>query len=304
MTPRTIALLGAAALLPACSKGPPEPGPAASSSAGATGSASSASTSATPIGIPGDPESVISVVNAKHLPPYAGPTGTLKGRVRIEGDPPPDTNLKFPEKCHEANGTYGKLFRVGLEQALADALVAVTGYEGYVPPSDESQTAFVRGCATSQRTYVLTFGQRLDVANTADSQPILPFLDGAKAPAVMVAVPGGDRVKVYPMKPGRYMLRDKLESGMVADVYVLKFATHDVTGLDGRYEIKNIPVGKVKVNVDLPVIHKAQEQDLEIKPGDNTLDFTLRFDAATDLPHPAAPASASASAPTKKKIFK
>ena len=49
-----------------------------------------------------DPEQVAAVVNGKHEKPYAGPTGTLKGRVRIDGDPPPDTDLKFPPKCRAA----------------------------------------------------------------------------------------------------------------------------------------------------------------------------------------------------------
>jgi hypothetical protein len=137
------------------------------------------------------------------------------------------------------------------------------------------------------------------VANLARSEPILPFLDGSKAPAIMIAMPGGSAVKTYPIKPGRYMLRDKLESGMVADVYVLKFATHAVTGLDGRYEIKGIPVGKVKVDADLPVLHKTNEKELEIKEGDNTLDFDLHFEMAKDLPAP--PPSASASPPPSAK---
>jgi hypothetical protein len=295
MRAQTIATLGVATLLAACSKGP-GPAPAGSSSAAASASGAPANTTGSPVGIPAEPDSVAAVVNGKHLAPYAGPTGTLRGRVRMEGDPPPDTNLKFPPKCAEATATYGKLFRVGLDQALADVLVAVTGYEGYVPSTSEGQTASIHACAAAKRTYVLTFGQRLDVANTQGSEPILPFLDGAKNATVMIAVPGGTPIKLYPMKPGRYMLRDKLESGMVADVYVLKFATHDVTGLDGRYEIKGIPVGKVKVDVDLPVIHKADHKDLEIKEGDNTLDFTLRFDMAKDLPAPAASASAGASA--------
>ena len=81
------------------------------------------------------------------------------------------------------------------------------------------------------------------------------------------------------------------------DIFVLNYATHDVTGLDGHYEIKNIPAGKVRVDAFLPVIGKSEGQEIEIKEGDNTLDFTFHFDAAKDLPKPKAAASAPASVP-------
>ena len=95
------------------------------------------------------------------------------------------------------------------------------------------------------------------------------------------------------------MLRDKLESGMVADVYVLKFATHAVTGLDGRYEIKGIPVGKVKVNADLPVLRKTDEKDLEIKEGRQhpRLQPPLRDGQGPPAPSPSASASPKAPKP-------
>jgi len=63
-----------------------------------------------------------------------------------------------------------------------------------------------------------------------------------------------------------------------------------VTGLDGQYQVKRIPVGKVHVGVLLPVLGKTEERDLEIKEGDNTLDLTLHFDAAKDMPAPRAAA--------------
>jgi hypothetical protein len=236
-----------------------------------------------------------------HKPPYAGPTATLKGRVRVEGDAPPPAGIKFDAKCTEAAVTYGKLFRVGLDNALADAMVSVTRYadRGWVPPTEPVVKAGFRGCAAVQRTYVLTFGQRLEVTNldkTAD--PYIPMLDGSPSRTMQVAVPGGSPIKLYAAEPGHYMLRDAMDRGPVADVFVLKYATHAVTGLDGRYEIKGIPVGKVRVDAFLPVISKSQGESIELKEGDNTLDIVMKFDAKKDVPGGAAPSgSASAKVP-------
>lgn len=278
--------------------------PGAAPTAAASASAS-VETWGVPIGIPGDEPraKVIEALNPKHVKPYAGPVGTLKGRVRMEGEPPPDTKLTFQARCKESAATYGKLFRVGLDGGLADAMVAVTRYEGFVPAPGPAMVIPVRGCAPKKRTVVMTFGQRLEVANIDKTEPHIPFLDGAPARAGMVAVPGGEPVKLYPLEPGHYMLRDQMETGLVADVFVLKFPTHDVTDLDGMYEVKGIPVGKVRVDVFLPVIGKTVGQDFEIKAGENKLDLTMKFDASKDLPGAAGSARPAASgAPPQPKV--
>jgi hypothetical protein len=272
------------------------PGPAPSGSAPAAKASAAVETYGVPIGIPGDAAKIADAVNPKHEKPYSGPKATLKGKVRIEGDPPPDTNLKFPDKCKDAQATYAKLFRVGLDNGLADAMVAVTGTSAFVPADGPVAKATIHGCAVNRRTVAMTYGQRLEIANIDKLDSYVPYLDGAISRAGMVAVPGGEPVKLYPHEPGHYMIRDTMPSGLVADVFVLKYATHDVTALDGGYEIKNLPPGKVRVDVFLPVIGKSQGQEFELKEGDNTLDFTLKFDAKKDIPGAAPAASGSASA--------
>ncbi|MEJ7734569.1 MAG: hypothetical protein WKG00_35905 [Polyangiaceae bacterium] len=233
-------------------------------------------------GPPIPPEEIARAVNPKGEPPYSGPTGTLRGVIRIKGDPPPATGLSFPtDKCPEAAAAYGKLFRVGQDRTLADAMVSVTEYEGFVPAKEEAARLEVKGCAFVERTLVATFGQRVEVVNKDKLESYLPYLDGAKFRAMLVAVPGGDAVKYYPHQPGHYMLRDQLpKPWLTADVFVLKYATHDVTGLDGAYEIRGIPVGKVHVDAFLPPTGGTVGQAFEIKEGDNKLDLTVEFDAA------------------------
>jgi hypothetical protein len=262
--------------------------PVGSAAAAPTGAAAAA-------GMPVDPEKIAKVVNPKGEKPYAGPTGRLLGVIRYEGDPPPDSGISFPSgKCPQASAFYGKKFRTGQDRTLADVMVAVTGYSGYVPESADAHTITLQGCAPSRRTVAMTFGQRLEIKNLDDMESYMPFLEGARNKAVMVAIPRGDAVKLYPQQPARYKLVDQLPKPFLqADVWVLAYATHDVTDLDGRYEITRIPVGKVMVNAFLPSMDWVKPQEVEIKEGDNTLDITLGARAAGPGSS-AAPASTSA----------
>lgn len=309
MRTHSLSFVVVAALLAGCGKSAPEASSSTSGAPGATdggpaaagsGSAAPADSYGAPIGVPFPTEQIIAAINKEHKQPYAGPKGTLKGVIRIDGDPSPDSKLKFQARCTDATATYGKLFRVGLGEGpgkpLADALVTVTGYHNFVPARDEAVKIPFQRCAPPKRTYAVTTGQRIEVSNldhgTGDSY--LPYLDGSTARAVMVAVPQGAPIKLYPgIGPAHYMLRDQLPSGLLADVYVLNYPTHDVTGLDGQYEIKDIPVGHLRFTVALPVLDKTEAKEIDIKEGDNTLDVTLHFDVKKDLPD-ARPAASGA----------
>lgn len=228
--------------------------------------------------IPVSDAEVAKVVNPLGAAPYAGPTATLKGRIRIEGDPPPAQTVQAPEGCGEAAATYGKLFRVGQDGAAADVLVTVTRYDGFVPAKEPAVKAQIHGCAFTRRTIAMTFGQRLEVYNLDKGQTYMPYLDGQPSRAAMVAVPMGDSVKLYPLKPGIYGLVDFLPKPYLdADVFVLKYATIDVTDLDGTYEITGIPVGKARLDALLPSADLTEGKDLELVAGENTADLLLRY---------------------------
>ena len=220
--------------------------------------------------------------------PYAGPTGTLTGVVRIKGAESPRTKFNYPKECRGAEATYGHLFRKGLDGELADALVAVHGYEGFVPPKDKAISVTIKDCAYSARTVAMTDGQHLEVKNLDGATSYIPHLDGARSAAVLVAVPKGDPVKLYSRGPMRYWLRDQMgRQFMVADVFHFRYSTTSVTGLDGRYRIEGIPVGKVKVSVLVPALNMKtfdKDKEFEIKKGENTFDLELEFDAKKDVP--------------------
>jgi len=280
--------LGAAALVVTSACNNKDASPSSTSSPAASTTAAAPSASLVPagppspfaIGIPVPPAAIAKVVNPNNEEPYKGPTATLRGIVRIKGDPPPNTNFTFPTgKCGEAAATYGKLFRVGLDGAAADVLVTALGYKQFVPAREEAKKVTIHGCAFSKRTVALTFGQRIEVANIDQIESYMPYLDGAPRRATMVAVPRGAPVKLYPLVgSAHYLLRDELPNPfLTADVFVLNFSTFDVTGLDGQYEIPGLPVGKVEVTAFLPAIDNESQQSLELKEGVNTLDFEITY---------------------------
>jgi hypothetical protein len=242
------------------------------------------------------------VLNPRHLPAYAGASGSVAGVVRVSGDPPPKRALQIPFVCGEAYATYGKAFREGNGRTLGDVLVAVTEYDAFVPASSDVQPVTIHGCAYNKRTYALTYGQRIEVSNVDPRETFVPALVGADLPAQIVAMPHGDPVKLYPLRAGHYALADGMNrTWMYADVFVLAYPTHGVTDLDGRYRIDGIPVGKVKVSAYLPVIDAGlhpdvgvkkplAEREIEIKAGETApADFVIAYKEPKPAPKPPRP---------------
>jgi hypothetical protein len=223
--------------------------------------------------------------------PYSGPIGGVRGVIHTSGDPAPDLPeilAKIPAgKCDDARAFYGKLFREGPGRELGDVLVAVTEYKGYLPPRAEVKQILARGCAYETRTIALVLGQRLDVKNRSP-ETFIPKLIGASQAALVVAMPGGEPVHLFPPRPGQYLLQDQTHLFALADVFVLKYPTTAVTGLDGTYEIKDIPVGDVLVSAYLPSTGERVTSRVQIVAGETAkIDLTIPFDAAKHAPQPA-----------------
>jgi hypothetical protein len=256
-----------------CSRaGHVEPAPtAADGGDAATGTAPRPSTAPNALTLPS--ASVEAVVNPENLPVYSGPTGSVEGTVSIQGDPSPEVpGLDF-SLCPAAIDTYGKLFRAGPAGAdgrrpLADAVVVLVGYSGFYLPEKgpAAQIAVNAKCAYATRTIAMTFGQRLEIAN--DSKfAFAPRLMGIFQPAVMIAPPGrnGDPVKLYPPKPGHYLLADTMQPYVHEDLFVLRQPLHAVSDLAGHYRIDDVPVGKLTVSAALPVIDRESHADVEVR---------------------------------------
>lgn len=246
--------------------------------------------------------SVLAVVNPFDAAPYDGPSGSIEGTVTVSGDPPPSSNLDF-SKCPSAEPIDGKLFRVGPNDALADAVVAVQAFPTqFIPEKNEAKTVHIEGCTYAERTITLTFGQRLDVKNDGDLI-IFPGLEPLTTPAMMAAPPHGDPVRFYPPKPGRYRLVDLGgRKYMTVDVFVSPHPMHATTDVKGHYRIDGIPVGKRQVQAHHPAIGdgpKATVRDIDIVAGVvQKLDFVVKYSNAPSDAGAAATASQDAGAAT------
>ena len=235
---------------------------------------------------PYDSAKVQSLVNPSALPVYQGPTGSVEGTITVIGAPPPPTTGKRADfaRCPESVDTYGAAFRVGpvvgQGRALADAIVAVTGYEGFVPAKGDHVTLNFEGCAYERRTVLVTFGQRIDVFNRSKKQMITPDIDGQPVLALRIAAPHSvSPVHVFPPAPGRFHLVDRGVLGYVdEDLFVLMHPFHAASDLKGAYRIDGIPVGKATVNAGHPAFGGDSAKEITIAANVvEKVDLTLSY---------------------------
>lgn len=228
-------------------------------------------------------EVVQPVVNPGGLAPYQGETGVVEGVVRSVGDLPPTVPsvlAKIESDCQAARDTFGHAVREGAGRTLADVLVAVTEYKGYVPPESDRVELPAEGCAFASRTVAVTFGQALRIVGK-DRKPYVPEILGMPMPAQLFVIPSSPILDLAPRKPGRFRLLDSLRLYNISELFVLPFSTHAVTGLDGKFHIGRIPVGKARVSVLHPVTGATEEREIEVTSGRPVVvEFALPLKAA------------------------
>jgi hypothetical protein len=279
------------------------PDTGSSSSGGSTAAASepSKATPAPPSAMPNalamPPENIEAVVNPNHIVRYEGPTASVEGTVYVSGPDAPDLPQLDVKSCPAALDTYGKLFRAGPPEAsgrrpVADAVVVVTAYAEFIPAkSDAVRVTIGANCAYPTRTITMTFGQRLEVVNESKIA-FAPTLTGSGPRAVFMVAPpsaAGDPVKLYPQRPGHFLLGDAIQPFVREAVLVLRQPLHAVTDLAGHYRIDGIPTGKLKVGTQLEAIGAESQRDIDVHANVvEKVDFVLSYSPGSPAP-PGAP---------------
>jgi hypothetical protein len=247
-----------------------------------------------------------SSVATPSAPTPGGSRGAVAGTIRVKGDPAPLIASIVPKiplgKCFAAHETYSKLFREGPGRTLGDVLVAVTNYQGEAPKAADKVTLQANDCAYDRRTVALSLGQSVSVKNNG-GETYTPQLLGLPSQALLLAIPGGEPIDFKPHKLGQYQLIDRTHPFIFTDVFVMRYSTVDVTDIDGKYEIQDLPSGPAELSALLPITGQATTLKIQIPPGGTAHhDLVIEYLDARDggkarvLPDGASTASTSSAA--------
>jgi hypothetical protein len=164
--------------------------------------------------------------------------------------------------------------------------VAVTDYEGSVPSLTDKVTINAPGCAYGTRTVALAKWQTLELKNNGPDA-VTPQLVGSRAPALLVALPGGPAMPLPFQGPGEYIMIDRTHPFSQVDVFVLNFPTFAVTGMDGAFMIERVPAGEALISAYLPATGQKIQQAVKVVANQITeVNLTIDFDVKRHGPRP------------------
>jgi hypothetical protein len=205
------------------------------------------------------------------------------------------TFMAMPKSCDAALPVHGPIYRAGPKGELADTLVAAIGVAGYVRPSKDDKKVVIKNCSIEPTVIDLSLGQRLLVGN-ADPMPYTPQVP-FKMLVHRVVIKDMSPVPLFFTQTGAFgitWLAGAMPGAAVptATVFVLPNALHAVTGLDGKFRITGIPVGKATIAASHLDMGEAKKE-VEIKAGTELkVELTLTYKAPASATAPSSAGSA------------
>lgn len=223
--------------------------------------------------------------------------GNLKGRFVYGGDPPPmktiDTSVSNDAHCRQLEVPREDIV-VGEKGGLANVVIfmrpgrtqKVPVHSDYAESANDEAVIDNKNCRFEPRVLVMRTSQPLIIKNsdpTGHNSRITPL--NPRNPGINPSIPAGGQQSYkfnveenYPVQVGC-----NIHIWMSASIFVRDLPYAAVSGEDGTFEIKNIPVGeypfqvyhtKYVVNVERngkKETWRSGRPNLTIKPGENDL---------------------------------
>lgn len=207
-------------------------------------SAQPAATPATPTAPAAAPTSGAPAAPASGAAVVPGETGTIKGHVKIVGKIPPMEDLKRNSDAFCAKKQMKDETIVATPKGdLANAVVHVNGLPPTAPPAEKA-TLSQDDCMYRPRVQGIVAGQTLDIRN---GDPVLHNVHtyrGASTLFNVAQVPGTPNIeKTFTDNGAILKFKCDVHQWMTGYVWVQNNRYFAVTGKDGDFEIKDVPVG-------------------------------------------------------------
>lgn len=192
-------------------------------------------------------------------------TGTIAGRVVFKGKVSPAPAIDHPRDpfCEKHKPTDGKVTRVGKDNGLLDVVVRVPPGAAKGDPARAPRAVLKQqGCMYVPRVFGIVAGQDLELVNddrtmhnihgfvkntVGDDDTVLNTGQGMGAPPI---------VKKAPAEPGIVRIKCDVHPWMVSWMIVTDHPFFDATNDEGRFTIKEVPVGSYELEAIHPLYGK------------------------------------------------
>lgn len=177
-----------------------------------------------------------------------GARGTIHGHVRLEGTPPQDPPIWMRDDpmCRQAStgaAVVQEAIVTGPQGRLANVFVQLQGTFPDTPIDSNPVRIDQRGCLYSPRMVGLRVGQPLQVSNSDQGAHNVHGISSG-SDGFNVAQPVVGMTNVFRLSTeGILRLVCDLHPWMIAFVGVVGHPYFAVTGPDGTFEIRDVPVG-------------------------------------------------------------
>ncbi len=210
--------------------------------------------------------------------------GDITGTITLKGTPPAEkqiTPLKDDPNCGKLHSEMPTthFYVVGPKGELADVVVSLQGISGKSTGASAQPVVLdQKGCEYNPSIFAVQTGQKIVVKN---SDPVLhnvhdvPAAGSGNQEENKAQMPNGPDLSFSFSKPEEFLkFKCDVHPWMFAWASVYDHPYFSVSAKDGTFKISNVPAGKYKIQA----AHRKAgvvTQDIEVKDGENKVDFTL-----------------------------